>query len=64
MSGICLTQLARVLRSHVGRVCLAREEAPASAGASGTRASRAAQGNRPPGCYQSDYPSEADSHLR
>jgi hypothetical protein len=28
MSGICLTQLARVLRSHVGRVCLAREEAP------------------------------------
>src|ERR1019366_6453364 len=66
--GICLTQVARVLRSHVGRApsparrpCLRWRKRDEGVVPRGDPRSR---GTAPPGCCQSDYLSEADSHLQ
>src|ERR1017187_3972485 len=64
--GICLTQVARVLRSHVGRGARpapAGSPLPPLAQAGRGRPARS-RGTAPPGCCQNDYLSEADSHLQ
>src|ERR1017187_8348822 len=66
--GICLTQVARVLRSHVRWAPEpARRPLPPLAQAGRgvvPRGDPRSRGTAPPGCCQSDYLSEADSHLQ